>query len=93
MRFSGKTKPQHDATLAELTQLGVSFEVRHLNVGDFAWIAKCRKTGDELVVPYIVERKRMDDLSASITDGRFHEQKVFYQHNSISPYILNSTCL
>lgn len=60
------------------------FEVRRLKVGDFAWIAKCRKTNDELVIPYIVERKRMDDLSASITDGRFHEQKVFYKYNSIS---------
>ncbi|XP_025160359.1 crossover junction endonuclease MUS81 isoform X2 [Harpegnathos saltator] len=71
----GKTKFQYDATLVELTQLGVSFEVRRLKVGDFAWIAKCKKTNDELVIPYIVERKRIDDLSASITDGRFHEQK------------------
>lgn len=74
--FSGKTKPQHDATLVELTQLGVLFEVRRLNVGDFMWIARCRKTNVELVIPYIIERKRMDDLSASIIDGRFHEQKV-----------------
>lgn len=29
----------------------------------------------ELVLPYIVERKRMDDLASSIKDGRFHEQK------------------
>lgn len=74
--FSGKTKPQHDATLVELKQFGVPFEVRHLKVGDFTWIARCRRTNDELIMPYIVERKRMDDLSASIIDGRFHEQKV-----------------
>ena len=30
----------------------------------------------ELVLDYIVERKRMDDLAGSITDGRFKEQKV-----------------
>lgn len=30
----------------------------------------------ELVLDYIVERKRMDDLADSITDGRFREQKV-----------------
>lgn len=60
----------------ELTRLGVLFEVRRLKVGDFAWIARCRETNDELVIPYIIERKRMDDLSASIVDGRFHEQKV-----------------
>lgn len=71
----GKTKPEHDATIAELTELGVLFEVRHLKVGDFAWIARCRNTNRELVLPYIMERKRIDDLSASIKDGRFYEQK------------------
>ena len=30
----------------------------------------------EAVLDYIVERKRMDDLASSITDGRFREQKV-----------------
>lgn len=32
----------------------------------------------EVVLEYIVERKRMDDLAGSITDKRFHEQKVLY---------------
>jgi len=32
--------------------------------------------GSELVLDHIVERKRMDDLSTSIIDGRFAEQKV-----------------
>ncbi|XP_059199783.1 crossover junction endonuclease MUS81 isoform X2 [Centropristis striata] len=31
--------------------------------------------GRELVLDYIIERKRMDDLCASIIDGRFREQK------------------
>ena len=30
----------------------------------------------EIVLEYVVERKRMDDLAGSIIDGRFHEQKV-----------------
>ena len=30
----------------------------------------------EVVLEYIVERKRMDDLASSIMDGRFNEQKV-----------------
>lgn len=30
----------------------------------------------ELVLDYIIERKRMDDLCGSIIDGRFREQKV-----------------
>ncbi|XP_076393272.1 mus81 structure-specific endonuclease subunit isoform X2 [Megachile rotundata] len=79
-----KTKPQHDATIAELTELGVLFEVRHLKVGDFTWIARCRITNDELILPYIVERKRIDDLSASITDGRFHEQKFRLKQSGIT---------
>ncbi|KZC12994.1 Crossover junction endonuclease MUS81 [Dufourea novaeangliae] len=79
----GKTKPQHDATIVELSQLGVLFEVRHLKVGDFAWIARCRDTKAELILPYIIERKRIDDLSASITDGRFHEQKFRLKQSGI----------
>ncbi|XP_078046648.1 mus81 structure-specific endonuclease subunit [Augochlora pura] len=79
----GKRKPQHDATISELSQFGVLFEVRHLKVGDFAWIARCRNTKNELILPYIVERKRIDDLSASITDGRFHEQKFRLKQSGI----------
>ena len=30
----------------------------------------------ELVLDHIIERKRMDDLSSSIIDRRFSEQKV-----------------
>lgn len=30
----------------------------------------------ELVLDFIVERKRLDDLSGSIVDGRYKEQKV-----------------
>lgn len=30
----------------------------------------------EIVLEYIVERKRMDDLAGSIVDGRYREQKV-----------------
>lgn len=79
----GKTKPEHDATLAELKELGVLFEVRHLKIGDFTWITKCKYTNKELVLPYIVERKRLDDLSASIKDGRFHEQKFRLKQSGI----------
>ncbi|XP_069570891.1 LOW QUALITY PROTEIN: crossover junction endonuclease MUS81 [Brachyistius frenatus] len=69
----------------ELQRNGVSFHVRKLNVGDFLWVAKEKVTpvpgqlrapaGRELVLDYIVERKRMDDLCGSIIDGRFREQK------------------
>lgn len=74
-RHSGQ-KHLEGATVAELSILGTLFEVRHLTVGDFIWVCRDRVTGQELVLPYIVERKRMDDLASSIQDGRFREQKV-----------------
>lgn len=72
----GKTKPKDDETLSELGKAKILFEVRSLKVGDFAWVARCRLTNKELVLPYIVERKTLEDLSSSIKDGRYHEQKV-----------------
>lgn len=45
-------------------------------VGDFLWICRSKNNKEhELVLPYITERKRMDDLASSIKDGRYHEQK------------------
>lgn len=68
-------KTNMDKVATELLSLNVVFEMRRLSVGDFAWI--CRdQSGNELLLPYILERKRLDDLSGSIKDGRFHEQKV-----------------
>ncbi|KAK9499062.1 hypothetical protein O3M35_003575 [Rhynocoris fuscipes] len=64
-----------DETVTALKSYNIKFEVRHLKVGDFLWICRCRTTNHELVLPFIVERKRLDDLSSSIIDGRFHEQK------------------
>lgn len=71
--------------LQELGKNGVKYDVRRLHVGDFVWIAKERvalRPGElgippsrEVVLEYIVERKRMDDLAGSIIDGRFQEQK------------------
>ncbi|XP_066537489.1 crossover junction endonuclease MUS81 isoform X1 [Hoplias malabaricus] len=69
----------------ELQKNGVNFDIRKLNVGDFLWIARENVTpvpgqlrppvAKELVLDYIIERKRMDDLCGSIMDGRFREQK------------------
>ncbi|GAB1606528.1 hypothetical protein Ahia01_000935400 [Argonauta hians] len=60
--------------------------LRKLNAGDFIWIARsknCEKPM-ELVLNYIVERKRMDDLSGSIVDGRFREQKFRLKQSGLS---------
>uniref|UniRef100_A0A671VGG4 Crossover junction endonuclease MUS81 n=1 Tax=Sparus aurata TaxID=8175 RepID=A0A671VGG4_SPAAU len=69
----------------ELQRNGVNFDVRKLNVGDFLWVAREKvapvpgqlraPAARELVLDYVIERKRMDDLCGSIIDGRFREQK------------------
>lgn len=71
-----KAKQKDDPTYTELRSLNQQFEVRRLNVGDFMWIARCRTTKRELVLPHIVERKRIDDLEQSLKDSRYKEQKV-----------------
>jgi crossover junction endonuclease MUS81 len=72
-----------------LRQLGVPCELRNLELGDFLWVARRkgsekyeegRKGSDalateEIVLDTLIERKREDDLAASILDGRFKEQK------------------
>lgn len=40
-----------------------------LTIGDFAFVY------DGKVLDYVIERKKADDLSASIIDGRYKEQK------------------
>ncbi|KAE8607679.1 hypothetical protein XENTR_v10011250 [Xenopus tropicalis] len=71
--------------VTELRRNGVNFDVRKLHIGDFLWIAQEKvqpvpgqlriPQARELVLDYVVERKRMDDLCGSIIDGRFREQK------------------
>lgn len=71
----GSRNSTEDPTIFELNKYQIKYEVRHLKVGDFTWICREKDTKEELVLPYIAERKRMDDLGHSIKDGRFHEQK------------------
>ncbi|XP_062821269.1 crossover junction endonuclease MUS81 [Anolis carolinensis] len=62
----------------ELRRHHVPFSVRKLHVGDFLWVARERvspATAQELVLDYVVERKKMPDLCSSIIDGRYREQK------------------
>ncbi|KAL2756860.1 hypothetical protein ACRALDRAFT_2101931 [Sodiomyces alcalophilus JCM 7366] len=79
-----RAKTDRDYIQDELAKKGVKPIVRALEVGDVQWIAKTHDPavltrhgaeGDEVVLDWIVERKRLDDLISSIKDGRFHEQK------------------
>ncbi|TDG99539.1 hypothetical protein EPR50_G00194730 [Perca flavescens] len=82
---TGGSSHRKQELVKELQRNGVTFDVRKLNVGDFLWVAREKvapvpgqlraPTGRELVLDYIIERKRMDDLCGSIIDGRFREQK------------------
>ncbi|XP_042368423.1 LOW QUALITY PROTEIN: crossover junction endonuclease MUS81 [Plectropomus leopardus] len=82
---TGGSHHRKQELVKELQRNGVNFDVRKLNVGDFLWIAREKlapvpgqlraPAGRELVLDYIIERKRMDDLCGSIIDGRFREQK------------------
>ena len=82
---AGGRKTLKEDTARHLQQCGVMYDRRNLNIGDFLWIARERvqevggqyqqRQPRELVLPYIVERKRVDDLWQSVKDGRYEEQK------------------
>jgi crossover junction endonuclease MUS81 len=48
----------------------------HHSLISFNFIATDKNINVEAILDYIVERKRLDDLSKSIIDGRYNEQKV-----------------
>lgn len=87
---TGQTKSRKEGLLRDLKNNGVQFDIRKLQLGDFLWVARERTVptpgclsvpvARELVLDYIIERKRMDDLCGSIIDGRFREQKFRLRH-------------
>lgn len=83
-RNNSKSNRSLDVTIQELERHQIRYEVRRLSVGDFLWICRCRCSAREFVLPHIVERKRMDDLAASIKDGRYHEQKFRLSDSGIA---------
>jgi len=70
-----RSKTDRTYLQTELSTRGVTPITRPLHLGDTLWIARHNTSGKELILDYIIERKRMDDLVGSIKDGRFHEQK------------------
>ncbi|KAI9678777.1 MAG: Crossover junction endonuclease mus81 [Caeruleum heppii] len=91
-----RAKQDRDYIQEELTKRGVKPIMRSLELGDALWVAKphdsqtLRRQGeacDEVVLDYIVERKRLDDLVGSIKDGRFHEQKFRLKKSGIKNVI------
>ncbi|XP_029468034.1 crossover junction endonuclease MUS81 isoform X2 [Rhinatrema bivittatum] len=82
---TGGSSHRKQELVTELKKNGVDFDIRKLHIGDFLWIAQEQTQvvpgqprapqARELVLDHVVERKRIDDLSSSIIDGRFREQK------------------
>ncbi|GFY55933.1 crossover junction endonuclease MUS81 [Trichonephila inaurata madagascariensis] len=87
----GRNKKQF---ISELQKCGVEYEVRKLHVGDFLWVARDNFHPDkELVLDFIIERKRLDDLAHSIKDGRFREQKFRMKNSGLkNPIYLVENC-
>ncbi|KAK1832857.1 hypothetical protein QBC39DRAFT_390350 [Podospora conica] len=79
-----RAKTDRDYMREELVKKGCPPIMRALDLGDALWVARCTRPGwlarlglegDEIVLDWILERKRLDDLISSIRDGRFKEQK------------------
>ncbi|XP_053226159.1 crossover junction endonuclease MUS81 isoform X2 [Podarcis raffonei] len=87
-------KSRKQDLVSELQRHNVPFSIRKLHIGDFLWVARERvlpaagqlqpPAARELVLDYVVERKRMPDLCSSIIDGRFREQKFRLRQCGIS---------
>ena len=91
-----RTKDDRDYISEELTKKGTKPLIRPLELGDFFWVAKCHdpdllsrhgEEGSEICLDWIVERKRLDDLVGSITDGRFQEQKFRLRRSGVKNVI------
>ncbi|KAI1814114.1 hypothetical protein GGS20DRAFT_437123 [Poronia punctata] len=91
-----RARTDRDYMQEELTKKGVKPIMRALELGDALWVAKCHdpnflprtgSEGDEVVLDWIVERKRLDDLIGSIKDGRFHEQKFRLKRSGVQNVI------
>ncbi|KAI2640559.1 crossover junction endonuclease MUS81 [Hypomontagnella submonticulosa] len=91
-----RSRTDRDYMQNELAKKGVSPIMRSLDLGDALWVAKCKDAnflsrcgaeGDEVVLDYVVERKRLDDLISSVKDGRFHEQKFRLKRSGIKNII------
>ena len=59
----------------------ITAETYRLPIGDFIWILETFDGNKKWIYPVMIERKRMDDLVASIKDKRYNEQKWRMKRN------------
>ncbi|EKD13125.1 uncharacterized protein L3040_002925 [Drepanopeziza brunnea f. sp. 'multigermtubi'] len=91
-----KSQKNRDHIQVQLKKKGIDCMSRSLALGDFLWVAKMHDPnllerqgaeGSEIVLDYIIERKRLDDLIMSIKDKRFLEQKFRLRKSGIKNVI------
>lgn len=88
-----RAKKDRDYVQNSLATRGVETITRGLPLGDILWIAKItdpilkQRHGEEILLDYVIERKRLDDLIGSIKDGRFHDQKFRLTRSGIKNII------
>ncbi|KAF8941018.1 Crossover junction endonuclease mus81 [Dissophora ornata] len=86
-----RSQTDRDYIGQKLKDRGINVIKRALDIGDVIWIARLKDSSlgglDELVLDYVVERKRMDDLVSSIKDGRFIEQKFRLRRSGLENVI------
>lgn len=88
-----RARNDRDHIAQELSKLGTDTISRALELGDCVWIVRSMdplpisstSTASEFMLPHILERKRLDDLWASIKDGRYNEQKTRLKRSGIPP--------
>lgn len=88
-----RTQKDRDYIQNSLSERQTNVITRALPLGDVLWIAKItdpvlkEQHGGEVLLDYIIERKRLDDLIGSIKDGRFHDQKFRLQKSGVKNII------
>ncbi|TMW66897.1 hypothetical protein Poli38472_012013 [Pythium oligandrum] len=89
------SRRNRDILERKLLECNVTCEVRVLNVGDVQWIARRYRRDpltdscsvDELMLNVIIERKEVNDLSGSIVDRRYNEQKTRLKESGMTHVI------
>ena len=83
LREKGQGNENFRVEILNKMQVPIPIEEKNLSLGDFTWIYKDQLDGEEYMIDFIIERKTLNDLSASIMDGRYNEQKYRLKN---SPY-------
>lgn len=73
--------------LHAIEQANINYTTEQLPVGDYAWRAR-GADGVDYLIDCVIERKSLDDLAASIQEGRYVEQKWRLQFKSHLTHII-----